>query len=109
MTSVTGTAHACARAQSGGAATIQEEEELLAKTQTEAAVRKDMSIPGQDSEGSAEPPRDQSGEGISDGGDDKYLYMQRGFTSEIFKIEIRNIPKYISYSVRVYNTPYHNT
>ena len=31
---------------------------------------------------------------------DKYLYAQRGFTSEIFKIEIQNIPKYIGYNVR---------
>ena len=31
---------------------------------------------------------------------DKFLYLQRGFTSEIFKIEIQNIPKYIGYTVR---------
>lgn len=39
-------------------------------------------------------------EGLS-GEDDKYLYLQRGFTSEIFKIEIQNIPKYIGYTVRI--------
>lgn len=122
MTSVTGTAHTCARDQSGGA-TIQEEdanigdrlceEETPAKTQTDkklvnmnTGVRNDLSFSDQDSkkeEGLAEPPRDLAGEGGTGGGggDDKYLYMQRGFTSEIFKIEIRNIPKYISYSVRV--------
>ena len=38
------------------------------------------------------------GEGQSES--DKFLYMQRGFTSEIFKIEIQNIPKYIGYTVR---------
>jgi tRNA (uracil-5-)-methyltransferase len=37
-----------------------------------------------------------SGEGVSGEGD-KYQYLQRGFTSEIFKIEIQNIPKYIGY------------
>lgn len=118
MTSVTSTAHACARDQSGGA-TIQEEdanigdksseEETLATDKklmnVNAAVRNDPSFTDQDlkkEEGLAEPPRDLAGGGgTGDGGDDKYLYMQRGFTSEIFKIEIRNIPKYISYSVRV--------
>ena len=42
------------------------------------------------------------GEGVEGGcGDgDRYLYLQRGFTSEIFKIEIQNIPKYIGYTVR---------
>ena len=39
-----------------------------------------------------------SGEGVSGEGD-KYQYLQRGFTSEIFKIEIQNIPKYIGYGV----------
>lgn len=109
----------CARAESGGA-TIQEEattigdrlseEEILAKTQTdkklmEAAVGNDVSLPGQDltkEKVTTEPLGDPTGEErTGDGGDDKYLYMQRGFTSEIFKIEIRNIPKYISYSVRI--------
>ena len=40
-----------------------------------------------------------SGEGVSGEGG-KYQYLQRGFTSEIFKIEIENIPKYIGYTVR---------
>ena len=39
------------------------------------------------------------GEGVSGEGE-KYPYLQRGFTSEIFKIEIQNIPKYIGYTVR---------
>lgn len=115
MTSETTTAHVRARAQSGtilgeGKNTGERlsEEEILVNSQTdkkpmEVAIGSDASLPGQDmtKEGSAEPPRDLKGQGgIDGGGDDKYLYMQRGFTSEIFKIEIRNIPKYFSYSVR---------
>ena len=35
-----------------------------------------------------------------DSTDERYSYMQRGFTSEIFKIEINNIPQYVGYQVR---------
>ena len=35
-----------------------------------------------------------------DSTDDRYSYMQRGFTSEIFKIEINNIPQHVGYQVR---------
>ena len=31
--------------------------------------------------------------------DERYSYIRRGFTSEIFKIEIRNLPKYMGYTV----------
>lgn len=31
--------------------------------------------------------------------DERYRYIKRGFTSEIYKIEIRNIPKYMGYTV----------
>lgn len=41
-------------------------------------------------------------DGVSGDDGDKYLYVQRGFTSELFKIEIQNIPKYIGYNVRTY-------
>ncbi|CAI8035424.1 tRNA (uracil-5-)-methyltransferase homolog A [Geodia barretti] len=53
--------------------------------------------------GQGEGVRSEVGEGGGDGGEgvsgeeDKYQYLQRGFTSEIFKIEIQNIPKYIGY------------
>ena len=55
--------------------------------------------------GQGEGVRSEVGEGEGDGGEgvsgeeDKYQYLQRGFTSEIFKIEIQNIPKYIGYGV----------
>lgn len=48
--------------------------------------------------GGGDGGEDVSGEG------DKYQYLQRGFTSEIFKIEIQNIPKYIGYGVRIINS-----
>ena len=54
-------------------------------------------------EGDASEPeggRSQSGGQSQSDVDDKYQYLQRGFTSEIFKIEIQNIPKYIGYTVR---------
>lgn len=119
MTSETINTHVLARAESGAIQVVEgkntgerlSEGEILVNAQTskkpmEVAVGRDTSLPdaslpGQDM-GSAEPPRDLTGQGeIDSGGDNKYLYMQRGFTSEIFKIEIRNIPKYFSYSVRV--------
>lgn len=31
--------------------------------------------------------------------DERYRYIKRGFTSEIYKIEIRNLPKYMGYTV----------
>ena len=32
--------------------------------------------------------------------DEDFAYMQRGFTTEIYKIEIRNIPVYVGFKVR---------
>ena len=32
--------------------------------------------------------------------DEGFAYMQRGFTTEIYKIEIRNIPTYVGFKVR---------
>lgn len=32
--------------------------------------------------------------------DEDFAYMQRGFTTEIYKIEIRNIPTYVGFQVR---------
>ena len=51
-------------------------------------------------EGGKSEGQGDSGEGVSGEEGEKYPYLQRGFTSEIFKIEIQNIPKYIGYSVR---------
>ena len=35
--------------------------------------------------------------------DERYSYIRRGFTSEIFKVEIRNLPKYMGYTVSCKN------
>ena len=67
------------------------------------------SVPATEEGGMLDSAEMESGGGVggcgqsgSDEGD-KYLYLRRGFTSEIFKIEIQNIPKYIGYTVRIKN------
>lgn len=32
--------------------------------------------------------------------DERYSYIQKGFTTEVYKIEINNLPQYVGYKVR---------
>ncbi len=34
-------------------------------------------------------------------GDERYAYVQRGFTTEIYKIEVTNLPDYVGYKVQI--------
>ena len=53
-----------------------------------------------DEESHDKKPESHSVEGKSgDSVEERYSYMQRGFTSEIFKIEINNIPPHVGYQV----------
>ena len=79
---------------------------------TERVVEVEKEMGGADLQGesrdSAEADPGQQTESACDldAGDERYLYMQRGFTTEIYKIEISNMPRHVGYKVVCSNTFY---
>ncbi len=52
-------------------------------------------------EGSHDKDESTGDVSVQDAGDERYAYIQRGFTSEIYKIELMNLPPFLGYKVRV--------
>ena len=58
----------------------------------------EMDGKGEEMDGKGEEMDESPAAGQSDG---RYAYVDRGFTSELYKLEVCNLPKHIGYQVRL--------
>ena len=70
------------------------------ETQASSSIHKSDESDGSHDEGTRSH---DSMEAHSLASDERYAYLQKGFTTEIYKIEINNIPPFVGYQVNTLN------